>query len=211
MVIHTMKNLIALIDNAVGSRSKCDILINVHAYVSGASHVPRVFVPDVIDSDEAEHLLEILLLTHPLQITHQTHSNAKTYVSGWMYDINTKHSILQDIEAVLESHFGGGRLVYEDSRFTPYGSSIFDNAASLIKVGSPKISQAALNKREKARKRAPYQNRHGMPCTPIERALRASYEQKWALSWMEPSAYLMPGNSLKTVKTIWTCMFKDEV
>ena len=206
-----MKNLIALIDNAVGSRSKCDTLINIHAYISGSSHVPRVFVPDTLISTEAECLLESLLLTHPLQITHKTHSVSKPYLSGWIHDINTKQSILQDIEAVLESHFGGGKIVYEESRFTPYASSLFDEAGVLIKIGSPKISLHALQKREKARKRSPYQNRQGIPCTPLDRSLRSSYEQKWALAWMEPSIYLTPGDAVKTVKTIWTCMFKDEV
>jgi hypothetical protein len=204
-----MNNLIALIDNAVGSKSKCESLVYIHAYLSGASHVPRVFVPDEIRREEAEGLLETLLLSHPLQIAQKTHSRAKSYISGYIYDINSKNTILQDIEAVVESSFGSGKIVYEESRFTPYGRSLYDDSIHLITIGSPKISSHILNKREKARKRAPHQTRHGTPCTPVERALRTSYEQKWALAWMTPSMYLVPGDSTKTVHTIWANRFGD--
>jgi hypothetical protein len=204
-----MNNLIALIDNAVGSKSKCESLVYIHAYISGASHVSRAFVPDIIDHKEAEQLLEVLFLSHPLQIAQKTHSRAKSYISGYIHDINSKNAILQDIEAVIESSFGSGKIVYEESRFTPYGRSIYDDAKHLVTLGSPKISNHALNRREKARKRAPHQKRHGTPCNPVERALRSSYEQKWALSWMTPSVYLVPGDSTKTVHTIWTQRFGD--
>jgi len=204
-----MNNLIALIDNAVGSKSKCESLVYIHAYLSGASHVPRAFVPDEIHHKEAEELLEALLLSHPLQIAQKTHSRAKSYISGYIYDINSKNTILQNIEAVIESSFGAGKIVYEESRFTPYGRSLYDDSMHLITTGSPKISNLALSRREKARKRAPHQKRHGTPCTPVERALRASYEQKWALAWMTPSVYLAPGNSTKTVHTIWTQRFGE--
>lgn len=204
-----MNNLIALIDNAVGSKSKCESLVYIHAYISGSSHVPRAFVPDTIDQKESEHLLNVLLLSHPLQIAQKTHSRAKSYVSGHIHDINSKNAILQDIEAVIESSFGSGKIVYEESRFTPYGRSLYEDARHLIAIGSPKISNQTLIRRETARKRAPHQKRHGMPCAPVERALRSSYEQKWALAWMSPSVYLMPGDSTKTVHTIWTQRFGD--
>lgn len=204
-----MNNLIALIDNAIGVRSKCELLVYIHAYISGSSHVSRVFVPDVVDNQEAEQLLEALLLSHPLQIAQKTHSKAKPYVSDHINDINSKNAILQDIDAVIESSFGAGKIVYEESRFTPYGRSIYDDAKHLLTIGSPKISSNALNKRENARSRAPHQKRHGTPCSPSDRARRASYEQKWAFSWMSPNAYLVPGDSTKTVCTIWTQRFEE--
>jgi len=204
-----MNGLIALIDNAIGSKSKCELLVYIHAYISGASHVPRAFVPDEVEPQEASRLFEELLLTHPLQIAQKTHSRSKSRVGTYIYDINSKNAILQDIEVVVESSMGAGRIVYEESRFTPYGRSLYDDAKCLVTIGSPRISNQALIRRETARKRAPHQKRHGIPCTPIERALRSSYEQKWALSWMQPSAYLNPGDSIKTVHTLWTSHFGE--
>lgn len=204
-----MNNLIALIDNAVGSRTKCELLVCIHAYLSGSAHVPRAFVPNIIDGHEAEILLETLLLSHPLQVAQKTHSKSKSYVSEYIHDINSKTAILQDIEAVVESSLGIGHIVYEESRFTPYGHSLYDDAKHLLAIGSPKISNIALNNREKARKRAPHQKSPGIPCTPVKRALRASCEREWSLDWMSPSVYLMPGDDEKTIHTIWTHRFEE--
>lgn len=202
-----MSRLIALIDNAVSSKSKCELLVYIHAYILGASHVPRTFIPDIIDHEDAEKLFDALFLSHPLQIAQKTHSIAKPYVNGYIDDINSKNFILQDIEAVIESSFGPGKLVYEESRFTPYSRSIYDDAGHLLVLGSSRISNQVLLRREMAKKQAPHQKRHKIPCNPVDHALRSSYEQKWALSWMHPSVYLMPGNPTKTIQTIWTHRF----
>lgn len=204
-----MDKLIALLDQSISSKINCELLICIHAYLLGSSHVPRVFVPNAVCKTEALHMLETLLLTHPLQVAQKTYSRARPYVGKYVYDINAKNTIIQDIESVIESNLGVGRIVYEESRFTPYGKSLYDDAPELVNVISPKISHAVLAKRERAKKSAPSQIKSGIPCNPVDKALRSSYEQIWTASWMSPSVYLVPGTIEKTVQTIWTHRYES--
>ncbi len=207
-----MKNLISLMNSITDSstpESKCELLIDIHAYISGASHVPRVFVFDSIEPVLATMLIEKLLLSQPLQIAHVTHSRSRDYAAKYINDINAKKSIMQDIESIVESRLGAGKIIYEESRFTPYGNSLYDEAPALISAGSPRISNAMLAKREKAKASVLHRDTR-TPCNPLKHAMRTSYEQKWANSWMSPNAYMNSGDVDKTVQTIWTNRFVDE-